>query len=803
MNKKKFSKAFIAMLVVTVMLTVFVMGCADGCNPTDPPSTYTVTFDVNGGAGGNFTREVAEGEGLPADATAARTGYTFVGWSLARDSVGSLIGSAFVVTEPITVFAFWVEEGIEIFTVTFDVNGGAGGNFTQVYPDGTILGSTTIPTLDGKLFMGWTTVKNDSNTQFMMSDRVVKNMTLYALWADDTLQNRVTAATLRTLKEFTGYRNVATGELEIEENDVTSNLEVKQTMIINAESGTVTQFFNETDVQVVVDEYDLSFEFVTATWHNKDILHEYLLSTIPDNEEDFAGKRSSTQADLDERFAYLLMIQGFASTGEDFTEVAGGIKFSMDGEFDITVEIADGRITKMSTPEIPNYIYGLGILVMSTITIDFTYSTGGFEIPALYEGVDFTQYFNLTLEYRAGTEVIEKQVYNYRWSNDFEGILGYHGGPTPGPYSDGDSNDLYNPGNYFNAPWGYEFDGLFRNANFTNAVTETFTLTADTTVFVKLADWEHEDIENLGELMRIYTRTNNQPNMTIRREADFGGDEMLTVLVIRNFDQHSMYSKDSDREVWSSNGIIHRIEDGVNMSFEGWGYGYVTDLYVFSNIIYSAYNPDSITKNSATEFTVDGGMGIWKLTVANGMFTKAELVTGNDDSDIITVTVGVTSPGIPALANVVWQEAWSVKFHLMGDDYYYTSVGPFITITREEIIAQLENIFGYDAEFEIWLNADGTGAVPNTLTLTKDTTIYFAPIGYRVHLFSLDYGYDYTTMSYRATVTRAEIIAYLENYFGDYVEFEIFLDEDMTDEMQDGTITLTDETTFYFRVIYD
>ena len=101
---------------------------------------YTVTFNANGGSGGN-TVTLDYGTALSAP-TVTRTGYTFTGWS---PSVPSTVpaGNA-------TYTAQWKANR---YTVTFNANGGTGGKtVTQDY--GTVLAAPTV-TRTGYTFNGW------------------------------------------------------------------------------------------------------------------------------------------------------------------------------------------------------------------------------------------------------------------------------------------------------------------------------------------------------------------------------------------------------------------------------------------------------------------------------------------------------------------------------------------------------------------------------------------------------------------------------------------------------------------------
>ncbi|NLP48933.1 MAG: hypothetical protein GX345_08360 [Clostridiales bacterium] len=100
--------------------------------------TYAITFDANGGTGGG-TQTVNHGV-IPTPPTVSRTGYTFDGWDK----------TIVAATEATTYTAKWK---IKTYTITFDANGGTGGE-TQTVNHGV---TPTPPTVSrtGYTFDGW------------------------------------------------------------------------------------------------------------------------------------------------------------------------------------------------------------------------------------------------------------------------------------------------------------------------------------------------------------------------------------------------------------------------------------------------------------------------------------------------------------------------------------------------------------------------------------------------------------------------------------------------------------------------
>ena len=109
------------------------------CDPV-PAGPYTLTFDANGGEGGkSVTLDYGATFVAP---TVTREGYTFMGWS---PSVLTTVPAANV-----TYTAQWQANK---YNVTFDANGGTGGN-TMVLVCGTALAAPTVMR-EGYSFVGW------------------------------------------------------------------------------------------------------------------------------------------------------------------------------------------------------------------------------------------------------------------------------------------------------------------------------------------------------------------------------------------------------------------------------------------------------------------------------------------------------------------------------------------------------------------------------------------------------------------------------------------------------------------------
>ena len=125
----------------------------------------TVTFDANGGSGtapAALTAAPGSGITLPNESGLEKNGYDFRGWNTDASGTGTnySAGSSYTVTGDITLYARWIPESVNTYTVTFNANGGSG---TVPAAQTTSSGlSITLPnegglSKDGFTFGGWST----------------------------------------------------------------------------------------------------------------------------------------------------------------------------------------------------------------------------------------------------------------------------------------------------------------------------------------------------------------------------------------------------------------------------------------------------------------------------------------------------------------------------------------------------------------------------------------------------------------------------------------------------------------------
>ena len=134
----------------------------------------TITFDSNGGSD---VEEIIIGDGsaadMPTDPT--RDGYTFDGWYLDSEFTQAYDWDS-AVTSSFTLYAKW----IQIFTITFDSNGGTPVADSDV-EGGSSATIPSSPSRSGYTFQGWYSDSELTQT-YDWDSAVTSDLTLYAKW---------------------------------------------------------------------------------------------------------------------------------------------------------------------------------------------------------------------------------------------------------------------------------------------------------------------------------------------------------------------------------------------------------------------------------------------------------------------------------------------------------------------------------------------------------------------------------------------------------------------------------------------
>jgi len=169
--------------------------------------SYTVTFDKQGGDGGTDTLTLYYGQDLPYKIeTPQKQDYIFGGYFDQIDEEGNTIGKQYFgsLGEPIVdkwdkqsdavLYAKWIKD--EVYTITFDKQGGTLGTDDISIRYGQDMPSVQIPQLQDSIFVGYFDQIDGNGTRYYdtTGDALVEqwdrevDTTLYAKWVDKDKQ---------------------------------------------------------------------------------------------------------------------------------------------------------------------------------------------------------------------------------------------------------------------------------------------------------------------------------------------------------------------------------------------------------------------------------------------------------------------------------------------------------------------------------------------------------------------------------------------------------------------------------------
>ncbi len=183
-------------IVVTANTTLFAVWSSTG-------SSYTVTFDANGGTGYMPDQNFTLGTAKPLEQNIfVDPGSTFQGWSAVLNGPvvytdGQTVRDLASATSTVTLYAVWTATGSS-YTVTFNGNGGTGYMPDQNFTIGTPRAlAQNLFANSGSTFQGWATELNgpvvytDGQTVRDLAS-ATGMVTLYAVWSPDASSYTVT-----------------------------------------------------------------------------------------------------------------------------------------------------------------------------------------------------------------------------------------------------------------------------------------------------------------------------------------------------------------------------------------------------------------------------------------------------------------------------------------------------------------------------------------------------------------------------------------------------------------------------------
>jgi uncharacterized repeat protein (TIGR02543 family) len=157
-NRAGKMKAILRAAGIAALAAFFCVGCGDnstggGGGKEEPASTYTITFDPNGGMVTPNSGKTNTDGTLASLPTPTRNGHTFSGWFTAKTD-GEAVTESTVFGNDATIYAQWT---VNVYKITFDANGGIVTPDSGMTGDGWKLASLPTPTRDGYTFSGWFT----------------------------------------------------------------------------------------------------------------------------------------------------------------------------------------------------------------------------------------------------------------------------------------------------------------------------------------------------------------------------------------------------------------------------------------------------------------------------------------------------------------------------------------------------------------------------------------------------------------------------------------------------------------------
>lgn len=178
-------------------------GTDGACWDVDKLSTYTISYNANGGSGAPGSQTKTHGTDLKLSSTKpTRSGYTFVNWNTKSDGSGTnyASGATYNTNANITLYAIWKTNSsggdtTTKYTVSYNANGGSGTPSNQTKPQGTnLVLSSTKPTRSGYTFVNWNTKGDGTGKSYApgATYSTDANLTLYAIWKTNASGGPVT-----------------------------------------------------------------------------------------------------------------------------------------------------------------------------------------------------------------------------------------------------------------------------------------------------------------------------------------------------------------------------------------------------------------------------------------------------------------------------------------------------------------------------------------------------------------------------------------------------------------------------------
>lgn len=149
-------------------------------------TTYTVTFNSQGGSAVSPITGITPGTKITKPADPTRTGYTFDGWHKEAALTNKWDFANDTVTQDITLYAKWLANVGTTYTVTFNSQGGSAVSQITGVLSGAKITRPADPTRAGYTFGGWYKETALTNIWDFANDTITQNISLYARWIENS-----------------------------------------------------------------------------------------------------------------------------------------------------------------------------------------------------------------------------------------------------------------------------------------------------------------------------------------------------------------------------------------------------------------------------------------------------------------------------------------------------------------------------------------------------------------------------------------------------------------------------------------
>lgn len=268
--------------------------------PIDAKTTYTITYNANGGAGAPAAQSKWHGEALTLSSTKpTRTGYSFQGWATSSTATTATYqpGASYSGNAAATLYAVWKAN---TYTVTYNANGGTGAPAAQTKTYGvTLTLSTTKPTRTGYTFKGWAMAATSNVIAYQPGGTYTANnaATLYAVWEQSYALPKI--------------YNVSAEEYDPNERETDSNGIVKN--FINVSFNCSTTYANPS---CTISFYDGSGE-ITAAKRTVNLNSDYSSNK--------ANMTSNTIVDIDKSYTIKITVTDSGGSSTATTTFTGNV----------------------------------------------------------------------------------------------------------------------------------------------------------------------------------------------------------------------------------------------------------------------------------------------------------------------------------------------------------------------------------------------------------------------------------------------------------------------------------------------